>query len=97
MGGFKFRRQYPIERYIVDFVCLEAQFIVEVDGGQHVDRRRYDLERTRVLARFGMTVSRYWSHDVLLRIDDVLMDIHSALVAPHPDPLPASGERESDP
>ena len=94
MAGFKFRRQYPIDHYIVDFICLEAQLIVEVDGGQHVDRRRYDRARTNALACFGMMVLRYWNDDALQRIDDVLMDIHSALVAPHPDPLPASGERE---
>ena len=33
--GVKFRRQTPIDRYIVDFGCEEARLVVEVDGGQH--------------------------------------------------------------
>ena len=37
VDGFKFRRQQPLGRYIVDFVCLEKRLIVEVDGGQHAD------------------------------------------------------------
>jgi very-short-patch-repair endonuclease len=37
LSGFKFRRQYPVGRYIVDFICLEARVVVELDGGQHVD------------------------------------------------------------
>ena len=35
--GFKFRRQQPLGRYVVDFVCLSKKLIVEVDGGQHVE------------------------------------------------------------
>ncbi len=36
--GFKFKRQVPIGRYIIDFVCLEKRLIIELDGGQHLDR-----------------------------------------------------------
>lgn len=36
MEGFKFRRQQPIDKYIVDFVCFDNRVIIEVDGGQHV-------------------------------------------------------------
>ena len=98
LGGFKFRRQYPFGPYIVDFVCLEARLIIEVDGGQHLDKAPYDTARTHDLARFGMAVLRYWNDDVLLHIDAVLAHILAGLVtphrAPHPNPLPASGERE---
>jgi very-short-patch-repair endonuclease len=44
--GFRFRRQQPIGRYIVDFFCPEAKVIIEVDGGQHADAERSDLTRT---------------------------------------------------
>jgi len=35
LKGCKFRRQQPLGKYIVDFVCLEKRLVVEVDGGQH--------------------------------------------------------------
>src|SRR5690349_9538126 len=42
--GFRFRRQVPIAGYIADFACLEAKLVVELDGGQHVERNAYDAE-----------------------------------------------------
>ena len=94
LAGFKFRRQYPVGRYIVDFVCLEAQVVVELDGGQHVDATAYDRRRTAFLESLGLQVLRYWDDDVLLRVDRVLESLLSRLPTPHPNPLPASGERE---
>ncbi len=44
--GSKFKRQVPIGTYIVDFVCLEKRLIIELDGGRHLDRQAYDMERT---------------------------------------------------
>ncbi len=38
IGGFKFRRQHPFNDHILDFVCLEAKLVIEVDGGQHGER-----------------------------------------------------------
>ncbi|MEK7678747.1 MAG: DUF559 domain-containing protein, partial [Deltaproteobacteria bacterium] len=44
--GFKFRRQSPLGRYIVDFICFEKRLIIEVDGGQHSERNKdRDIER----------------------------------------------------
>ncbi|MGA8221784.1 MAG: DUF559 domain-containing protein, partial [Candidatus Acidiferrales bacterium] len=37
LGGFKFRRQHPVDRYILDFYCAERRLAVEADGGQHRD------------------------------------------------------------
>jgi len=39
LGGFKFRRQVPIDRYFADFACLDAGLVVEIDGSQHTDPR----------------------------------------------------------
>ena len=75
LGGFKFRRQHPIGRYVVDFVCVECRLIVELDGGQHVERAHYDDARTRWLMARGYSVARYWDDDVLLRRAAVLDDI----------------------
>jgi hypothetical protein len=45
MEGLKFRRQQPIGRYIVDFLCFEGQIIIEADGGQHSVETGEDTER----------------------------------------------------
>jgi very-short-patch-repair endonuclease len=37
LNGYKFRRQVPIEGFIVDFYCMEAKLIVEIDGSQHFE------------------------------------------------------------
>ena len=49
--GARFRRQHPIGRYVVDFVCLERRLVVEVDGGQHTedDQVAHDVRRDRWL------------------------------------------------
>lgn len=39
MGGYKFRHQHPYGCYVLDFVCLEAKLVIEVDGGQHAEQR----------------------------------------------------------
>lgn len=78
----KFRRQHPVEGYVVDFVCLEAQLIIEVDGGQHAEAiADADARRTRTLEVEGYRVLRFWNDEVLTRTDDVLATIHAALTS----------------
>ncbi len=57
--GCRFRRQHVFGRYIVDFVCLQHRLIIEVDGDQHLDQRKYDEERTRWLNQQGYRVLRF--------------------------------------
>ena len=40
--GLKFKRQKPLGRYIVDFVCHERRLVVEVDGGQHAEQTDHE-------------------------------------------------------
>ena len=87
----KFRRQHVLGPYIVDFVCLVAKLVVEVDGGQHADRLEYDARRTRFLEREGYRVVRFWNHDVLTDVDAVLLAILKLLeenCGPSPRPSP---------
>ena len=89
--GCKFRRQHPFGRYVLDFACLERMLVVEVDGGQHGEQVPYDDRRTRTLAESGFTVLRFWNHEVLNQIDDVVGEIWRAL-QPIPTPsLPLKG------
>ena len=75
--NLKFRRQYVIQPYIVDFYCHEIGLVIELDGGQHgiEDAIEYDAERTKFLEALGLTVVRYWNHDVLGRSEVVLEDL----------------------
>ncbi len=93
LDGFKFRRQHPIGRYIVDLVNLESMLIVEVDGGQHRSGGAYDGLRDEWLEREGYRVLRFWDNDVFHNLEGVLETIRSALLTPHPSPLP-QGARE---
>jgi very-short-patch-repair endonuclease len=77
LSGFKFRRQYAIPPYIVDFACLAARVIVELDGSQHGDEQ--DATRTRFLETQGFRVMRFWDNDVLRDPDAVLEAILSAV------------------
>jgi very-short-patch-repair endonuclease len=77
--AYKFRRQYPIAGYIVDFVCVSAKLVVELDGGQHLDALEYDKERTRKIAVCGYRVLRFWNDDVFLRTEAVLEEIWRGL------------------
>ncbi len=81
LEGVKFRRQQPIGDYIVDFAGLESRIIVEVDGGQHNERRmrEKDEERTAWLKREGYRVLRFWDNEVLKNVDGVLEVIREAL------------------
>ena len=73
LAGVKFRRQAPIGQYIADFAAFEPiKLIVELDGGQHVERKDYDQRRTEYLSTQGFRVLRFWNHEVLEDIDTVL-------------------------
>jgi len=79
IGGYKFRRQHPLGPYIVDFVCIEKKLIVEVDGGQHDEKRFYDAKRDKWLEEKGFKVIRFWNNEVLRHIDIVKEVIESEL------------------
>ncbi|MBI5789314.1 MAG: endonuclease domain-containing protein [Candidatus Schekmanbacteria bacterium] len=90
LEGMKFRRQQPIGRYIVDFVCFEKKVIVEADGGQHsVDTER-DKERDEWLNSQGFIVLRFWNNEVLTNTQGVLEVIrNNCLNHPPLNPLPS--------
>ena len=77
--SFKFKRQVPIKRFIVDFVCQEKRLIIELDGGQHLTNQVYDQQRTVELSQCGFQVLRFWNNDVLRETNTVLEVIYKAL------------------
>ena len=79
--GFKFRRQRPLGPYILDFVCLEAGLVIEIDGGQHSAQQTYDQARTALIETQGLTVIRFWNHEVMNETPAVLEKIWQTLQA----------------
>jgi len=79
----KFRRQVPVQGFVVDFACLDSRVIVEFDGSQHAERVPYDDRRTRELEACEFIVLRFWNIDVLQNLDTVL-DAIAETVEPDP-------------
>ena len=90
--GFKFRRQSPVGKYIVDFICLEKRLIIELDGGQHAVQQDYDHCRSAWLESQGFKVIRFWNHDVMNNVEEI-KEVIARNLAPHPD-LPPQGGKE---
>ena len=82
LSGLKFRRQYPIGHYILDFYCIEGHLAIEIDGGQHSEDKNYvkDEFRTTYLKGKGIQVIRFWNNDVLEHLEDVISEIEATLV-----------------
>jgi very-short-patch-repair endonuclease len=94
IGGHRFRRQAPMGQYIVDFACLTARLVVEVDGSQHLHGSRREEHRTASLQSRGFRVLRFLDNDVLERTDSVLEAIRVALLEAPTPTLPRERERE---
>jgi very-short-patch-repair endonuclease len=93
--GIHFRRQVPKLGYILDFACLKAKLVIEVDGSQHGGVR--DVERDRRLSDAGFRVLRVWNNDVDGNLDGVLETVLAVLDATPPTglrpvPPPRAGE-----
>ena len=94
-ADFKFRRQQPLGRYIVDFVCFAKRLIVELDGGKHAEQQDYDATRDAWLRAEGFRVLRIWNSDWHTQQEAALEAIWNALHEPPPplpNPSPARGE-----
>ena len=83
LGGHKFRRQHPIGPYVVDFACLQAKLVVELDGGHHSAQRGTDRERDANIEELGFKVLRIWNDDVRRNLSGVLDRIASELQNHH--------------
>jgi adenine-specific DNA-methyltransferase len=88
--GYKFRRQHPIEPYVVDFYCHDAWLAIELDGGEHNEpaARTRDEKRTIILEARGIRVLRFWNNEVFNNLEGVLQTIYEALT-----PTLSQGER----
>jgi len=97
--GLKFKRQKPMGRYIVDFVCMERRLIIELDGGQHAEQVAYDQHRDAWLRSHGYTVLRFWNNEVMQQMEGGLEQIRCTIallpiftLSPNPSPTRGRGE-----
>ena len=90
MVAFKFRRQHPVDGYILDFACIGLKLAIELDGGQHAVNIETDGIRTKALNQAGWTVLRFWNNDVLGNTESVLSEIYKIIgeILPPSQPSP---------
>lgn len=74
LDGHRFRRQYSVGPYILDFYCPSLRLAIELDGDQHStpEGTEYDKERTNYLNSLDIKVLRFWNGDVLKNITEVV-------------------------
>lgn len=84
LNSFKFRRQHPIGRYVVDFYCHDAKLVVEIDGDIHdvPDQMEYDQIREAELNALDLTLLRFRNERILNETQKVLEEIASYLPSP---------------
>ena len=89
-SGYKFRRQHPQGRYVLDFFCEEARLVVELDGSQHghPERQRHDAEREAYLASLSIKVLRFWNSSLRRNAESIRNRIFEELQQRAPHPLP---------
>ena len=85
MSGTKFKRQRPIDNFIVDFFSAECKLIIEVDGNSHLNKSKYDAYRQRKLESLGYTFLRFSEGDVLVGISEVITKIEHAVYVLKPE------------
>ncbi|HYQ56719.1 MAG TPA: endonuclease domain-containing protein [Draconibacterium sp.] len=75
--GVRFRRQHPIETFIVDFYCHAAKLAIEIDGDIHNKTKDYDNRRTKEIEKYKIAVLRYTNEEIKSSLKKVIADITS--------------------
>ncbi|HCA66949.1 MAG: hypothetical protein UW40_C0013G0002 [Parcubacteria group bacterium GW2011_GWF2_44_17] len=81
LKGYKFRRQYGIGNYIIDFYVPKAKLAIEIDGESHIGKpvEMRDNKRQEFIEFLGISCLRFTNWDVYENIDGVLEEIISYL------------------
>jgi very-short-patch-repair endonuclease len=77
--GLRFRRQHPIDMFIVDFYCHAARLVIEVDGEIHMDQIEYDDGREADIEKYNIKIIRFTNDEVNNNIEVVLQKIESVI------------------
>jgi very-short-patch-repair endonuclease len=81
--GLKFRRQHPVEIFVVDFICIENYLVVEVDGEIHQtpEQREWDENRSAEIEKYGLTILRFTNEEVMNQTDKVMEKIKEYILS----------------
>lgn len=81
LRGFKFRRQHPILKFILDFYCHESKLGIEIDGQVHnsKEQRFYDEDRTEILKEYDIKIIRFHNNEIIENLEVVKLKILSEL------------------
>ncbi len=73
--GLRFRRQYSIGGYILDFYCPKRRLIIEVDGPIHKSNQEYDAIRDKYFQELDYTVIRFTNDEVVNSLENIIKKI----------------------
>ncbi len=81
VNGFKFRRQYSVNPYVVDFYCAQKNLVIEIDGDVHAteEQRTHDKNRENYLKNKGLSILRVTTHEINQNLNGVLEQIYNTL------------------
>jgi very-short-patch-repair endonuclease len=82
LGGFRFKAQHPVYKFIVDFYSHKARLVVEVDGEIHKNSVEYDQNRTTELEKYELKIIRFTNQEIETNIEDVVKRIRECLPTP---------------
>ena len=88
--GVKFRRQHPVDKYILDFYAPSVKLAVELDGHVHKikENKEYEKDRAEYLESKHITVLRFWNSELERNLENVLKEIKEKIVCLTPSPSP---------
>jgi len=77
LDGFKFRRQHPVNIFIADFYCHEANLVIEIDGSIHdeIEQKERDNWREEVIRQYGLQIIRFSNDEILENTDKVIAQL----------------------
>lgn len=80
---YKFRRQHPVNKYKADFYCHKLKYVIEVDGGYHLnmEQSKYDFNRDGEMRDLGILVKRFRNEQILNNIDNIIESISKDIIS----------------
>lgn len=81
LDGYKFRRQYSVAKFVIDFYCPILKLAIEVDGDSHFSEGSevWDKARQDFIESFGISFLRFTNKEIYENLDEVLAKIDDCM------------------
>jgi len=79
LNGLKFRRQYPVSGFILDFYCAEKNLGIELDGSIHDTQKEYDQIREQLISESGIRILRFSNQEIMENLEEVKTKIENLI------------------